>query len=213
MPWLRHKYFLLASLLQLGASRFLALGRTSLWWMTPAWGTAAREVPEETQFLLLELPGEQLQLQPQQKQGGNGNVTSSNGNSNGCGSSSSSSSRHGTSYALLLPLIDSGAFRATLRSERCERLTAGVGRCFLQQGRQCLNFRWPVPTRRAHPPSLHDAVDLDRCRNGGLGLRLESGAPDVTASAWGSALLVVAGEDPFEVVQRGVAAAARLSGG
>ena len=30
--------------LQLNAKRFLALGRTSLWWMTPAWGTDTQEV-------------------------------------------------------------------------------------------------------------------------------------------------------------------------
>uniref|UniRef100_A0A1D2AEY2 galactinol--sucrose galactosyltransferase n=1 Tax=Auxenochlorella protothecoides TaxID=3075 RepID=A0A1D2AEY2_AUXPR len=37
-------------------SRFLALGLTSVWWMTPAWGSCASWVPLETQFLLLELP-------------------------------------------------------------------------------------------------------------------------------------------------------------
>ena len=59
-------------------TRFLALGRTSLWWMTPAWGASAAELPVETQFLLVEVdPGRE--------------------------------------YALLLPLIDGGAFRATLR--------------------------------------------------------------------------------------------------
>lgn len=43
--------------LQLPApSRFLALGLTSVWWMTPAWGSCASWVPLETQFLLLELP-------------------------------------------------------------------------------------------------------------------------------------------------------------
>lgn len=92
---------------QLKASRFLALGRTSLWWMTPAWGSSTQQVgcrlaracqverppcqcthalpinqtpqiPEETQCLLVELEG-------------------------------------GAGYALLLPLIDGGTFRATLR--------------------------------------------------------------------------------------------------
>jgi hypothetical protein len=29
---------------QLKASRFLALGRTSLWWMTPAWGSSTQQV-------------------------------------------------------------------------------------------------------------------------------------------------------------------------
>ena len=32
----------------LGARRFLALGRTSLWWMTPAWGSTAAEVGAQT---------------------------------------------------------------------------------------------------------------------------------------------------------------------
>ncbi|KAL4457682.1 hypothetical protein ABPG75_012547 [Micractinium tetrahymenae] len=116
---------------KLRASRFLALGRTSLWWCTPAWGTSAEQVPEETQFLLLELGG------------GKGG------------------------YALMLPLIDSGAFRATLRGSS---------------------------------------------EDGTLGLRIESGAADVSTGSWRSALLVAAGNDPFELVDRAVAAAARLSG-
>ena len=66
---------------QLRASRFLALGRTSLWWMTPAWGCSTQHIPEETQCLLLELEA-------------------------------------GGGYALILPLIDSGTFRATLRPAR-----------------------------------------------------------------------------------------------
>eukprot|EP00873_Tetraselmis_striata_P002585 jgi/Tetstr1/422849/TSEL_013640.t1 len=36
-------------------NRFLALARCKLWWMTPVWGRFAKEVPPETQFLLLEL--------------------------------------------------------------------------------------------------------------------------------------------------------------
>ncbi|PSC71477.1 raffinose synthase [Micractinium conductrix] len=71
---------------KLHASRFLALGRTSLWWSAPAWGTSTQQVPEETQFLLVELP------------------------SGTCGGGDDA-----PTYALLLPLIDSGAFRATLR--------------------------------------------------------------------------------------------------
>lgn len=43
-------------------------------------------------------------------------------------------------------------------------------------------------------------------------LRVSSGAPDVQAVSWPSALLVAAGRDPFELLERGVAAAARLSG-
>ncbi|KAI3436643.1 hypothetical protein D9Q98_006059 [Chlorella vulgaris] len=119
---------------QLKATRFMALGRTSLWWMTPAWGTTTQQMPEETQCVLLEL------------EGGSGG------------------------YALLLPLIDSGVFRATL-------VPAGSN---------------------AGPESLV--------------LRVSSGAPDVQAVSWPSALLVAAGRDPFELLERGVAAAARLSG-
>lgn len=115
---------------KLNASRFLALGRTSLWWCTPAWGSSAEQVPQETQFLLLELAG------------------------------------HG-GYVLMLPLIDGGAFRATLR--------AG-------------------------------------CTDGKLCLRIESGTADVVADSWRSALLVAAGSEPYELVNRAVAAAARLSG-
>lgn len=42
--------------------------------------------------------------------------------------------------------------------------------------------------------------------------RIESGVAGVTASTFGNTVLVSAGRDPFELVQRGVAAAARLSG-
>lgn len=65
---------------QLACTRFLALSRISIWWMSPAWGSSAAEVPGETQFLLLELAD--------------------------------------SSYALLLPLIDGGRFRGTLRPLR-----------------------------------------------------------------------------------------------
>uniref|UniRef100_A0A061S594 galactinol--sucrose galactosyltransferase n=1 Tax=Tetraselmis sp. GSL018 TaxID=582737 RepID=A0A061S594_9CHLO len=63
---------------RLACCRFLALARCKLWWMTPAWGSTAKDVPPETQFLLLELA-------------------------------------EGGPYAIMLPLIDSGSFRATLR--------------------------------------------------------------------------------------------------
>lgn len=42
--------------------------------------------------------------------------------------------------------------------------------------------------------------------------RVESGAAAVQAAAWPGALLVVAGRDPFDLLERGVTAAARLSG-
>ncbi|PRW33710.1 raffinose synthase isoform B [Chlorella sorokiniana] len=105
---------------QLRCRRFLALPKTSLYWMSPRWGSTAQQVPP--------------------------------------------------TYALLLPLIDSGRFRATLR-----------------------------------PPRTYS-------ERGCLVLRVESGSPSVTAETWPSALLVAAGCDPFELCQRAVRAAARLSG-
>ena len=41
--------------LQLRCARWLACARCKLWWMTPEWGTRARQVPPETQFMLLEV--------------------------------------------------------------------------------------------------------------------------------------------------------------
>ncbi|KAG2488978.1 hypothetical protein HYH03_012419 [Edaphochlamys debaryana] len=49
--------------------------------------------------------------------------------------------------------------------------------------------------------------------NGELVLRLESGSPSVTGSRWDAALYLAASWDPYELVDRGVAAAAALSGG
>jgi hypothetical protein len=40
---------------QLRCQRFLAAARCKLWWMTPEWGSSARDLTPETQFLLLEL--------------------------------------------------------------------------------------------------------------------------------------------------------------
>ena len=37
--------------------RWLACARNKLWWMTPEWGVSGRELPPETQFLLMELEG------------------------------------------------------------------------------------------------------------------------------------------------------------
>lgn len=77
--------------MQLSCERFLALAKSSLYWMSPMYGATASEVPRETQFLLLQLPG-------------------------------------GT-FALLLPLIDAGAFRATLRPPRCGRRGGAEWQC------------------------------------------------------------------------------------
>ncbi|KAL4419946.1 hypothetical protein ABPG75_007044 [Micractinium tetrahymenae] len=166
-----------------GYRRFLALSKTSLWWMSPRWGAAALQVPVETQFLLLELD------QPRQEPSHRGHTTpepgasasSAEGSTSGgavSGEESGGRSRPRTpgpaapaGYALMLPLIDSGRFRATLRP----------------------------PKGRAIPKDS-------------LCLRLESGSPAVAATAWPSALLVAAGRDPYELTARAVAAAARLSG-
>jgi len=119
----------------LTARRYLALGRTSLWWMSPYWGSPSNKddaVPAETQFLLLQL-------------------------------------EDGT-CALLLPLLDSGKFRATLRSSTTNNSSAA------------------------------------------LDMRVESGASTITATDFSSALYIAAGKDPYELIARGVAAAASLSG-
>jgi len=61
-------------------------------------------------------------------------------------------------------------------------------------------------------------TDTARARRGGpvskgdLTLRVESGDARVKAGAWGGALYVAAGTDPYALVERGVAEAARLSG-
>jgi Raffinose synthase or seed imbibition protein Sip1 len=42
------------SCVQLKCGRFLACARNKLWWMTPEWGTSAKQLPPEVQFLLVE---------------------------------------------------------------------------------------------------------------------------------------------------------------
>lgn len=39
----------------LRCKRWLACARNKLWWMTPEWGSETKDLPPETQFLLLEL--------------------------------------------------------------------------------------------------------------------------------------------------------------
>ena len=48
--------------------------------------------------------------------------------------------------------------------------------------------------------------------NANLGICIESGAATVTASSFKNALYIASGKDPYELVARGVAAAAALSG-
>ncbi|GLI71623.1 hypothetical protein VaNZ11_016892 [Volvox africanus] len=61
--------------------------------------------------------------------------------------------------------------------------------------------------------SLRPPAKKSEGANGELVLRLESGAPGVKGSRWSSALYIGASWDPYELVDRGVAAAAALSGG
>jgi hypothetical protein len=72
----------------------LACARCKLWWMTPEWVNTTRNMPPETQFVLVDLGAEQQ-----------------------AGASSSDGAQEDGPYALLLPLIDDD-FRATLRSPR-----------------------------------------------------------------------------------------------
>jgi raffinose synthase len=120
---------------QLSCERFVALARAKLYWCVPSWGTAAADLPVETQMLLLDL---------------------------GAGW-----------HALLMPLIDSAEFRSSLRPPR-----------------------WAAPRSAA----------------GRLILRMESGDESVRGNAFDPALLIAAGRDPYEVIERGVGAATRLSG-
>ena len=80
----------LGSFLSPTVDRFMALGRTSLWWMTPAWGSGSDPIPGETQFLLLRCHHRQ---------------------------SSNDDDDDAYVYVLILPLLcHGGAFRATLHS-------------------------------------------------------------------------------------------------
>ena len=49
-PRSRHAHALARSIAD--GVRFVACSRCKLWWMSPAWGAAARDVPSETQFML-----------------------------------------------------------------------------------------------------------------------------------------------------------------
>jgi raffinose synthase len=78
----------------------------------------------------------------------------------------------GGGHALLLPLIERNAFRASLRP--------------------------PAPGQRTP--------------RGVVLARVESGDESVKANTFSSVVYVAAGGDPFELIERGVAAAARISG-
>ena len=64
----------------------------------------------------------------------------------------------------------------------------------------------------SHPCPLSVCLPARSGSSSTLMARIESGAASVTASSWASALLVAAGRDPWELLQRGVTAAARMSG-
>ena len=155
--------------------------------MTPEWGSCARDLPPETQFLLLQLAD-------------------------------------GGPYAVLLPLIDSGRFRASLRPPQCARPCAPLPQAWLQlrpgasvhalrcgaHTHGCVRGRvvpacWGVPDICGSPGRRKEGPDL-------LRMRIESGDEGVVAAHWGSALLVAAGWDPFALVDAAVAEAAHLSG-
>ncbi|CAI7803319.1 unnamed protein product, partial [Closterium sp. NIES-54] len=90
----------------LRGARFLCCFRFKLWWMTQRVGSSGREVPVETQFLLLELPPQQQQQQPQQDASAE------------AGGSASASARV---YVVVLPLLD-GSFRAALQGSPSDDL-------------------------------------------------------------------------------------------
>ena len=156
--------------------------------MTPEWGSCARDLPPETQFLLLQLVD-------------------------------------GGPYAVLLPLIDCGLFRATLRPPQCARPCRPTAQAWLQL-RPGANTRDMTALLRQSNACVHGCI-VPACSGvhesyGGPGrrkeepnllrLRIESGDEGVVAAHWDCAVLIAAGWDPFALVDAAVAEAARLSG-
>eukprot|EP00210_Caulerpa_lentillifera_P006619 g6324.t1 len=80
--------------------------------------------------------------------------------------------QEGGPYAIFLPLIDRGVFRATLRPPKCGKFAKNE-----------------------------------------IVLRIESGDETVRAMKWNSVLYVSAGWNPFQLLDRAIPSAARLSGG
>ncbi len=60
--------------------------------------------------------------------------------------------------------------------------------------------------------TLRSEGDKNRSSSSSLAMRVESGAATVTATEFTSALYIATGSDPFELIARGVATAASLSG-
>lgn len=100
--------------------------------MVPCWGSLGRDVPPETQFLLLELAD-------------------------------------GGPYAILLPLIDHGAFRATLRPSG-----SGTESCV-----GCVIMSSFNIIQRPSCPQCAACSDKH-----GISLRIESNSADVQAAHW-----------------------------
>ena len=144
-------------------NRFLACARIKVYWMAPEWGSAAKDLPPETQFLL-------LQLSPSGP------------------------------YAIILPLIDTGKFRATLRpaAVRAACCSWVVDRVRSRSG----ETSWLVCL----------AIRKGKDRSKLMQVRVESGDASVTADRWDNVLLVAAGTDPYDLVDAAVSAAAEISG-
>lgn len=144
--------------------------------MTPEWGCCARDLPPETQFLLVQLADS-------------------------------------GPYAVLLPLVDSGKFRVTLRPPTCaaSRVVLPVAVTARPPGQLLRRVRPLHALKDATcATALHDRRNEGRDL---LRLRVESGNKDVAASEWDSVLLIAAGCDPYALVDAAVVEAARLSGG
>ena len=125
-------------------------------------------------------------------------------------------------YAVLLPLIDSGKFRATLRPPRCPHppVLSAVVTCLSWQQLSHISDLHTQRARhdgesRAELAGLVSWVQMT-CRNGDraseVRLRIESGDESVRASKWDNALLCAAGHNPYELIDSAVAAAAKISG-
>lgn len=68
---------------------------------------------------------------------------------------------------------------------------------------ECI-FKWFLYCRRDNGLPFEETL---------LYLRMESGDPTVLGSRWDNSLYIAAGNDPFILIEKAVAAAAQLSGG
>ncbi|CAG9463651.1 unnamed protein product [Pedinophyceae sp. YPF-701] len=147
-----------AALGRLHCRDFMTIYRNKFCWSSPAWGSKAADLPPETQFLLGELPAEE-----------------SGGSSEPCR----------PTYVVLVPMLDSEAFRATL-----------------------------IPPSSASAPVATEHAARQGIRPSAMAhVRIESGAGHDKATSWSSVMYMAAGQDPFALTDAAVARAARLSGG